>query len=67
MKNLVDLETAVKKLVQAHGGVRSAARALGLDCGYLSRLQSGQKSNPTPEVLRKLGLKRVVFYERISR
>lgn len=66
MKNFVDLETAVKKLVQTHGGVRPAARVLGINYAYLSRLQSGQKSNPTPEVLRKLGLKRVVFYERIS-
>jgi Helix-turn-helix. len=66
MKNFVDLETAVKKLVQTHGGVRSAARVLGINYAYLSRLQSGQKSNPTPEVLRKLGLRRVVFYERMS-
>lgn len=61
----MDIETAVKALVFKHGGVRAAARAIGVNYAYLSRLQSGEKSNPTPAVLRKLGLRKVVSYEPI--
>lgn len=60
------IETAVKAIVLKHGGVRAAARAIGVNYAYLSRLQSGEKSNPTAAVLRKLGLRKVVSYEPIK-
>lgn len=61
------LTTAVKALIAKHGGVRPAARVLGINYAYLSRLGRGEKSNPTPAVLRKLGLKKVVSYEPIRK
>lgn len=61
----MDIKTAAKAIIFKHGGVRAAARAIGVNYAYLSRLQSGEKSNPTPAVLRKLGLRKVVSYEPI--
>lgn len=62
----MDIKTAVKAIVTKHGGVRPAARAIGINYAYLSRLQTGEKANPTPAVLRKLGLRKVVSYETIK-
>jgi len=50
----------IECLVELHGGIRSAGRVLGIDPGYLVRLRDGKKSNPSDDVLEKLGLKRVV-------
>ncbi len=46
--------------VEVHGSLRNAARALRMDAGYLSRLHSGEKTNPGPEVLKKLRLLKMV-------
>lgn len=63
----MNIQTAVKAIVAKHGGVRVAARAIGVNYAYLSRLQSGEKCNPTDAVLRKLGLRKVVSYEPIRK
>lgn len=65
MSRTIGLRDAVNALVERHGGVRLAARALRIDHAYLYRLKSGEKDNPTDDVLRKLGLRRVVSYEPI--
>lgn len=52
------IEEAEKK----HGGLRQAARALGIDPGYLFRLKNAEKMNPSDAVLAALGLQRVTFY-----
>lgn len=62
----MNIQTAVKAIVAKHGGVRVAARAIGVNYAYLSRLQTGAKCNPTDAVLRKLGLRKVVSYETIK-
>lgn len=41
-----------------------AARAIDIDPAYLLRLRRGEKTAPSPIVLRKLGLRRVTKYER---
>lgn len=56
------LRARIQELARQHGSLRAAARALGIDAGYLSRLQDGSKLEPSDAVLRKLGLKRVVLY-----
>jgi hypothetical protein len=61
----MEIKTAVEALVAKHGGVRPAARVIGVNYAYLSRLRSGDKINPTAAVLRKLGLRKVVTYETI--
>lgn len=56
----------VAELVKQHGGLRPAARAIKITPQYLYRLGNGEKKNASPAVLRKLGLRRVVAYERIG-
>ena len=54
-----------KRIMEAkvrHGSLRAAARVLEVDAGYLSRLANGEKDNPSPALLHKLGLTRVVTY-----
>lgn len=52
----------IAHLEQKHGGLRAAARVLGIDPGYLFRLKNSEKMNPSDEVLKALGLERVTFY-----
>jgi len=64
MSKVVTIQTRCRELVEQHGGVRKAARALDMDPGYFLRLADGNKSSPSDEILRKLGLVRVVTYRR---
>jgi len=48
---------AIIKAQNRHGGLRAAARALKIDVAYLQRLKTGEKCNPSDDVLRKLKLK----------
>jgi hypothetical protein len=57
------LADRITALTDAHGSLRQLADALGEDAGYLSRLRSGEKDNPSDEVLQKLGLVKVVKYQ----
>jgi hypothetical protein len=52
--------STVRQLVEQHGGLRKAARAIQINYAYLSRLGAGKKVNPTTAVLKKLGLERTV-------
>lgn len=56
------ITTAIERCEKEHGSLRAAAQAIGVDPGYLSRLKSGEKLNPSDEVLAALGLERVVAY-----
>ena len=47
---------------EKHGGLRAAAKALGIDPAYLSRLKSGEKTSPSAEVLAAFGLERRSYY-----
>ena len=59
------LRTRIESLVGRCGGLRAAARLLHVDPGYLSRLRSGGKTNPSKVLLRKLGLRKVEVYQLI--
>lgn len=52
----------IERISEAFGSLRRMADALDIDVGYLSRLKSGEKDDPSDEVLRKLGLIRIVTY-----
>ena len=56
------LKKRVKDVVEQHGGLQPAGRALKIDHAYLSRLLRGEKTNPSAKVLRKLKLVRVVTF-----
>jgi transcriptional regulator with XRE-family HTH domain len=60
------LSERVDELIRQHGSLRAVARVTEIDAGYLSRLCAGEKVNPSAPVLRRLGLRRVVTYERIG-
>ena len=56
------IELAIEAKEEEHGSLRAAAKAIGVDAGYLSRLRNGEKLNPGDDVLAALGLERVVTY-----
>lgn len=56
------LQAHIERLIEATGGVRRAAKAFGVDPGYLCRLRDGTRANPSPDMLRKLGLTMEVKY-----
>jgi transcriptional regulator with XRE-family HTH domain len=61
------LANRIIDLVDQHGSLRAVAAVKKIDAGYLSRLASGEKTNPSKAVLRKLGLLKVVNYERLAK
>lgn len=60
------LQHRIKELEAQHEGLNAAARVLKVDPGYLSRLASGEKNTPSDKLLRKMGLRRVVWFERLA-
>lgn len=58
------LQERIGELVTQHGSLRAAARVLEVDAAYLWRLKSGEKDDPGETLLRRMGLRRVVSYER---
>lgn len=62
----VTLPEAIAGLVQALGSLRELSRQTGIDVSYLSRLASGEKTEPSDEVLHKLCLRRITTYESVS-
>ena len=54
---MTEIQEAAKRLIEQHKGVQPASRATGIDAGYLVRLRDGEKRNPGPKVLKKLGLR----------
>ena len=62
----VTLQDRIDELVAQHGSLRAVARVTEIDVGYLSRLRAYANVNPGRDKLRRLGLRRVVSYERIK-
>lgn len=63
-KPAVALPDRIEELVSTFGTLRNVADVLEIDPGYLSRLRSGEKSEPSADLLVKLGLIRIVTYQR---
>lgn len=55
----------VNELVQQYGSLRAAAKALACTAGHLSRIRSGKCTEVGNELLKRMGVRRVVHYERI--
>lgn len=54
----------IDRIAAVFGSLRKMSEALEIDVGYLSRLRSGEKSDPSDEVLATLGLRKTVTYTR---
>jgi transcriptional regulator with XRE-family HTH domain len=59
----VTLAERIEQLVEQHGSLREVARVTTIDVAYLSRLHSGEKVQPSKDILTRLGLRRVTTYE----
>ena len=60
------IQERINELVAQHGSLRAVSRVTEIDVGYLSRLRAGEKVNAEADKLRRLGLRRVVSYERLK-
>lgn len=60
------LPERIAELVAFYGSLREVALMREFDVGYLSRLARGEKVNPSDTALKRLGLRRVVTYERMK-
>ena len=60
----MNLARHIESLIEKHGGLRAAARALRVDPSYLSRIKDGAK--PSRGALQKLGVQQVVVYRRAA-
>lgn len=58
----MNLAAAVLYVVEKRGGVRATAAATGISPAYISRLCSGESTNPSDEVLAKLGVVRHTYF-----
>lgn len=56
------LHLIVCRRIACFKSLRHAAKAMKIDPGYLSRLSTGAKANPSAETLRKLGIEEIVKY-----
>jgi hypothetical protein len=56
----------INELVKRYGSLRAAARVLGYDVSYLTRLRNGEKTNPDKKILKKLGLKRIISFKELK-
>ncbi len=56
----MEISKRIEQLQKQHGGLRAAARAVGMSASYMIRLRDGEKFEPGARSLRKLGLKNEV-------
>jgi len=59
-----DIQSAVEALVKHYGSYRAVEEAIGVNYAYLSRLRTGKRTNPSDDVLKKIGLVKSVTYSR---
>jgi transcriptional regulator with XRE-family HTH domain len=57
----------IGKLIERHGSLRKCAKVLEISPAYLSRLQTGEKDEPSDALLRKMGLRRVTSYKVVKK
>ena len=60
------LREHIEALIKEHGTLTALSRRSGISVDYLGHMRAGRKTNPGPNVLKKLGLRRVVRFDRIK-
>lgn len=60
-----EVRALLRKKVEEAGSTKAAAINLGIGSEYLSSLLTGY-STPGPKVLKKLGLQKVITFERVD-
>jgi len=65
---MMTLKQRIEELIAQHGSLRAVGRVLTIDPGYLLRLSTGEKDQPSERVLKKLKLRQIVTvtYERAT-
>lgn len=61
---MTTIQERIAELVREHGSYRAAGQATGVEFTYLNRLAHGGKTLVSEDLCRRLGLRRVVTYER---
>lgn len=61
------LAQCIERLIKKHGSLRALSRAANIDAGYISRLRSGEKTDPGLRILAALGIEQTVTYKRSRR
>lgn len=65
---MTQLKNHINRFITRNGGsVRKAASVLDVSHPYLYRLSTGERDDPSDEVLAKLGLRRIVTYVPITK
>ena len=62
---MTTLKDRLEFLIKQRGSLRAFADSVGLNPSYISRLMAGKQTNPSDEVLRRIGLVKIVNYELI--
>lgn len=57
-----EIQAAVGSLLKHYGSYRGVEAAIGVNYAYLWRLHKGEKTDPSDEVLKKLGLVKRITY-----
>ena len=56
----ISIREEIERLEKRYGSLRAVARELEINHVYLHRLKYGEKNNPSDDILRKLGLYKIV-------
>ena len=67
MTNTVTFGGRIAQLVEQHGSLRAVSRVTGVNAPYLCRLKNGEKLNPSDDTLRRLGMRRHIYYTLVPR
>lgn len=57
----------IKELEKTHGGLRAAARHVGMDAAYMKRLRDKECVRPSHTTCEKLGLTKIIEIKYINK
>lgn len=62
----MSLPARIAELTAEHGSMRAVGQELATDVSYISRMAAGLRNDPNDELLQRMGLRKVVSFERIK-